>query len=1123
MFSTNGAGVVKGKVDSLVMEVQATEATIVTVQETHSTRKGKIQIEGFVVFEAIRKKKGGGTMCAIHKDLNPKLIEEYNDNFELLVVEVEVNNKYIRILTGYGPQENWEENLRLPFFLALEEEIVKAEMAGKSVIIELDANSKLGPQLIPGDPHNITPNGRLLAAVIERQNLFIVNGSTKCSGLITRIRKTKTNVEKSVIDIVLISSDLIETLVGLEIDETRKHVLTRMRKTKNGYSKKESDHNVLVTKFKSEFQCHNNKEKIEVFNLKNKICQMKFKQYTSNTNMLSSVLDSEEDIDTLTKRLLKKINGCIALNFKKVRICKKKEIDKEKMYNKMRELKKHNDPKSKNELAKVIEDIYNYEVEKYKQVVKELSKTKDTDAFNSHNFWKVKKKLCPRIRDPPSAMMDGHGNLLTSDMAIENRAVEVYSERLEGNQIKPHLVEIENNVNKLCETRLKITENNKSRPWTMEDLTRVLKELDNDKSRDALGQANELFKEEAAGTDLKLAVLKLMNLIKTRLKFPNKLQDCNITSIYKHKGSHKDFKSYRGVFRVTVFRSILDRLMYNDSYNTIDENLTDGNVGARKQRNVRDNIFVLGAVTNSVMNGSQAPIQVQIMDVETCFDKLWLQSTINALYEAGLTNDHLNLLYLENKNAQVAIKINNKLSRRINVKDVVMQGSVWGSLKCTTTMDILNKNILEQDHLQYKYRGDPNIAIGVLGMVDDTLSISECGMKSILRNEAINSFIENKRLTLSYDKSVTVHIGKESKCENMCPQLKVHDKIMKTSKSAKYIGDIVNSRGSVRDTVEKRRNKGWGTITQIMGLVSEVSSGAYMIQIGLHLRDTMLCNMMLFNAEAWSSISSKELLRLEQVDTALLRALMGGHSKCPTEFYYLELGVLMFRHILVIRRLMYHHHIISRKDNEIIKKIYTKQKETHIKGDWYEMVEKDFQFIGGRICDEMIKSMCKNEYKKLIKQKVEKSAFNEYMIKKENHTKLQDVKYDKLKIQNYLSNTHFNKEEIKIMCLLRSKCHPAKVNFHKMYKQNTKCTLGCNSIETQAHIFETCEQIYTKMKSPRNIILDYIYGSVEEQKSIVMTLVTIENVRQNIVKNLLPGGPARTRVLPTSLVVTPQN
>ena len=110
------------------------------------------------------------------------------------------------------------------------------------------------------------------------------------------------------------------------------------------------------------------------------------------------------------------------------------------------------------------------------------------------------------------------------------------------------------------------------------------------------------------------------------------------------------------------------------------------------------------------------------MDAEKCFDKLWLQSCINSLYEAGITNDYLNLLYIENKNAQIAVKINNKLSSRISVKSVVMQGSVWGTLKCTTTMDKMNKIAMADKSLQYNYKGDSNIPIGVLGMVDDTLA-----------------------------------------------------------------------------------------------------------------------------------------------------------------------------------------------------------------------------------------------------------------------------------------------------------------------------------------------------------------------------------------------------------------
>ena len=55
IFSNDAAGVVTGKIDSLRSEVKATEANIVNIHETHSTRKGKIVMpKEFVVFKAIR-------------------------------------------------------------------------------------------------------------------------------------------------------------------------------------------------------------------------------------------------------------------------------------------------------------------------------------------------------------------------------------------------------------------------------------------------------------------------------------------------------------------------------------------------------------------------------------------------------------------------------------------------------------------------------------------------------------------------------------------------------------------------------------------------------------------------------------------------------------------------------------------------------------------------------------------------------------------------------------------------------------------------------------------------------------------------------------------------------------
>ena len=70
--------------EGLVSEAKATESNIVTVQETQSNRKGRIHMpDDFVVFESIRKAKHGGTMCAVKDYMNPKLIEGYNDPFEL--------------------------------------------------------------------------------------------------------------------------------------------------------------------------------------------------------------------------------------------------------------------------------------------------------------------------------------------------------------------------------------------------------------------------------------------------------------------------------------------------------------------------------------------------------------------------------------------------------------------------------------------------------------------------------------------------------------------------------------------------------------------------------------------------------------------------------------------------------------------------------------------------------------------------------------------------------------------------------------------------------------------------------------------------------------------------------
>ena len=364
--------------------------------------------------------------------------------------------------------------------------------------------------------------------------------------------------------------------------------------------------------------------------------------------------------------------------------------------------------------------------------------------------------------------------------------------------------------------------------------------------------------------------------------------------------ANRQTDSYRGIFRVNVFRSILDRLIYNDEYSKVDESLTDCNVGARKERTIRDNIFVINAIMNSIKNNKEGAVDFQVYDVEKCFDTLWLHEVINCLYNAGLTNDKLPLLFLENKSARVAIKTPGGLSRRINMKNLIMQGSLWGSMFCVVLMDKLGQAAYSNPELLYYYRG--LVATPPLQMVDDVLGVQKCSYKSLRFNSTINTFMDLEKLKLSQKKCNIVHIGKSGVNS---PTLKIHGDEMKRSKQETYLGDKIDFSGKLKPTIKSRIAKGYGALNYILAITNEAPLAHWRIGAGLKLREALLINSILFNSEAWQGITNAEIEMLEKVDEDLLRGIIKPNSKIPTELLYLETGSLPIRFILKSRRISY--------------------------------------------------------------------------------------------------------------------------------------------------------------------------------------------------------------------------
>ena len=97
----------------------------------------------------------------------------------------------------------------------------------------------------------------------------------------------------------------------------------------------------------------------------------------------------------------------------------------------------------------------------------------------------------------------------------------------------------------------------------MLDLEGALGDFINDKSRDDEGLINEIFKVGVIGEDLKKSLLLMFNRLKEEQLIPNFMNYANITTVPK-KGSKLLLENECGIFRVSVLRSILMRLIYNE-------------------------------------------------------------------------------------------------------------------------------------------------------------------------------------------------------------------------------------------------------------------------------------------------------------------------------------------------------------------------------------------------------------------------------------------------------------------------------------------------------------------------------------------------------------------------------
>ena len=171
--------------------------------------------------------------------------------------------------------------------------------------------------------------------------------------------------------------------------------------------------------------------------------------------------------------------------------------------------------------------------------------------------------------------------------------------------------------------------------------------------------------------------------------------------------------------------------------------------------------------------------------------------------------------------------------------------------------------------------------------VDDIANPSSSRQTAVLSNKFLENIQHEKRVNFSAEKCELLKIN--SICND---GLFLNAEVIQSVRKVRYLGDVFSDKGYNSELCKDRHNKMKGTITELFALSEGIKFGTKQIESLLSLYKTVFLPRLVYNCEAWSGLTIKNLKTLKSSQLHYLRKIFEVSKGVPTAALYLELGVL---------------------------------------------------------------------------------------------------------------------------------------------------------------------------------------------------------------------------------------
>lgn len=1051
----------QSKRDSLEVIIKSIQPEIVALVET-KVGKNKVFKEWEPHYQCLKRncsRGKGGIMCAFKNGTfkSARNVTSVDDD-RILTCRVEYDNRTVRVIVVYGPQETDELELRNDFYVKLGLEIEKCNNAGEGLLIIGDLNAKIKAD----EEKNIlydSGNGRLLAETVHDFGLEVVNFSDCCRGTWTWTKRVRGVLNKSTLDYMLVDKEILKMIQELEIDEEKslcpfhktntKTNTKRVKGTKKGKKTKKgtkkivySDHNPLICKLgllPSKVKTRKEPRWI--------ITQKGLEKFKEETTIFSIDQGCSDKYSELEKSMFQSMSKCFRRVWRKQQeqeqCCSQKQLKLLKLLYKF---------KTKGKAQRVIIGKYIREVHasiaekiadmKRKRIEKTVNSLTVDRKFSTSEFWKLKKRLCPKATVERSSVVLENGDELSDDNAIRNAYREEFMNRLKHNEIDDRYGNYEIMSNLLCDLYVAASRAVLSPDFTIEEAWKVRQGLKNKKAPGLDQITNEILKN--AGDGLLEEMVAVINDMKNNSESPKQWNQVLITTLFKNKGTKKKLVNYRGIFLTSCISKLCEKLIMLRINEPL-KSVSLAQCGATQDKSAADNVFILNACIDHAKYLNQ-PLYLAFYDFQQCFDKLWLEDCLIGLWKVGIRDQMLSLISSMNEECEVVVQSPCGRTEPFQINRIVKQGTVIGPQLCKVSTA--------------EYGGDtPGYQLGSVNIkppifVDDILNIlgniadmSEAHRKAVL-------FSLRKRINFGVLKCIVMIVN--AKKSSVPPVLEIDGHVLAQEEKAKYVGDFFNRQGTNVDLIEDRIKKGKGKMISLLALCEESGLGRYTVSSMIVLYQMVFIPMLISNCQGWSHITKSNFESLERLQLKFLKLILWLPMSTPNAFIFLEYGILPLEHEIQKRRITYLHHILSLRDGDPTKLAYLEGLKLSHEPNWANNVLSLRLKYGVSFSDQEVSQMSVSKWKEIVSDQVDKLVFHELLEKSKSLSKIRDIEYDVFGSQRYLST--MDAFSIRKIARLRSRTFACKANQKSAHNSNLFCRAGCSEIESQDHLLN-CKNI----------------------------------------------------------------